>query len=83
MRDNRSASLGHAMGFGGKHRMALSDGSLCQKTGNKKHTLPPYPADYYLLFKLTRVCNDLGEYYYELNDEESSEKVVYSGVDYD
>jgi tetratricopeptide (TPR) repeat protein len=37
---------------------------------------------YYLLFKLTRVCNDLGEYYYELHDEESSEKVVYSGVDY-
>ena len=38
--------------------------------------------DYYLLFKLTRVCNDLGEYYYELHDEESSEKVVFEGVDY-
>ncbi|MCH7771734.1 MAG: hypothetical protein IIA49_12090 [Bacteroidetes bacterium] len=39
-------------------------------------------SDYYLLLKLTRVCNDLGEYYYELHDEESSEKVVYDGVDY-
>ncbi|MCH6575933.1 MAG: hypothetical protein IH795_12175, partial [Bacteroidetes bacterium] len=39
-------------------------------------------SDYHLLFKLTRVCNDLGEYYYELHNEESSEKVVYSGVDY-
>ena len=39
-------------------------------------------SDYYLLFKLTRVCNDLGEYYYELRDEESSEKVVYEGVDF-
>ncbi len=39
-------------------------------------------SDYYLLFKLTRVCNDLGEYHYELHDEESSEKVVYVGVDY-
>ena len=39
-------------------------------------------SDYYLLFKLTRVCNDLGEYYYELRDEESAEKVVYQGVDY-
>ena len=38
--------------------------------------------DYYLLLKLTKVCNDLGEYYYELRDEESSEKVVYDGVDY-
>jgi tetratricopeptide (TPR) repeat protein len=38
--------------------------------------------DYYLLLKLTRVCNDLGEYYYELHDEESSEKVVFEGVDY-
>jgi hypothetical protein len=37
-------------------------------------------SDYYLLFKLTRVCNDLGEYYYELHDEESSEKVVFEGV---
>ena len=36
--------------------------------------------DYYLLLKLTRVCNDLGEYYYELRDEDSSEKVVYQGV---
>jgi len=39
-------------------------------------------SDYYLLLKLTRVCNDLGEYYYELRDEESSEKVVYEGVDF-
>ena len=39
-------------------------------------------SDYYLLLKLTRVCNDLGEYYYELHDEKSSEKVVYDGVDY-
>ena len=39
-------------------------------------------SNYYLLLKLTRVCNDLGEYYYELHDEESSEKVVYDGVDY-
>ncbi len=39
-------------------------------------------SDYYLLFKLTRVCNDLGEYYYELHDEELSEKVVYEGVDF-
>ena len=38
--------------------------------------------DYYLLLKLTRVCNDLGEYYYELLDEKSAEKVVYQGVDY-
>ncbi len=38
--------------------------------------------DYYLLLKLTRVCNDLGEYYYELRDEKSAEKVVYQGVDY-
>ena len=39
-------------------------------------------SDYYLLLKLTRVCNDLGEYYYELHDEELSEKVVYEGVDF-
>ncbi len=39
-------------------------------------------SDYYLLLKLTRVCNDLGEYYYELRDEESSEKIVYEGVDF-
>jgi len=39
-------------------------------------------SDYYLLLKLTRVCNDLGEYYYELRDEELSEKVVYEGVDF-
>jgi tetratricopeptide (TPR) repeat protein len=39
-------------------------------------------SDYYLLLKLTRVCNDLGEYYYELRDEKSAEKVVYQGVDY-
>jgi tetratricopeptide (TPR) repeat protein len=39
-------------------------------------------SDYYLLLKLTRVCNDLGEYFYELRDEESSEKVVYEGVDF-
>lgn len=39
-------------------------------------------SDYYLLYKLTRVCNDLGEYYYELHDEELSEKVVYEGVDF-
>ena len=39
-------------------------------------------SDYYLLFKLTRVCNDLGEYYYELHDEDSSEIVVYEGVDF-
>lgn len=38
--------------------------------------------DYDLLLKLTRVCNDLGEYYYELRDEESSEKVVYKGVNF-
>ena len=38
--------------------------------------------DYYLLLKLTRVCNDLGEYYYKLHDEASSEKVIYDGVDY-
>ncbi len=38
--------------------------------------------DYYLLLKLTRVCNDLGEYYYELRDEKLSEKVVYQGVDF-
>jgi tetratricopeptide (TPR) repeat protein len=37
---------------------------------------------YYLLLKLTRICNDLGEYYYELRDEKSSEKVVYEGVDF-
>ncbi len=37
--------------------------------------------DYYLLLKLTRTCNDLGEYYYELRDEKSAEKVVYQGVD--
>ncbi|MCH7517190.1 MAG: hypothetical protein IIB08_08790, partial [Bacteroidetes bacterium] len=39
-------------------------------------------SDYYLLLKLTRVCNDLGEYYYELHDEDSSEIVVYEGVDF-
>ena len=39
-------------------------------------------SDYYLLLKLTRVCNDLGEYYYELRDEELSEIVVYEGVDF-
>ena len=39
-------------------------------------------SDYYLLLKLTRVCNDLGEYYYELRDEDSSEKVVYQGVNF-
>jgi tetratricopeptide (TPR) repeat protein len=39
-------------------------------------------SDYYLLLKLTRVCNDLGEYYYELRDEDSSEKVVFEGVDF-
>jgi len=39
-------------------------------------------SDYYLLLKLTKVCNDLGEYYYELRDEDLSEKVVYEGVDF-
>ena len=39
-------------------------------------------SDYYLMLKLTRVCNDLGEYYYELRDEDLSEKVVYEGVDF-
>ena len=39
-------------------------------------------SDYFLLFKLTTVCNDLGEYYYELRDEKSAETVVYQGVDY-
>jgi len=39
-------------------------------------------SDYYLLLKITRVCNDLGEYYYELRDEDSSEKVVYQGVNF-
>lgn len=39
-------------------------------------------SDYYLLLKITRVCNDLGEYYYELRDEKSAEKVVYQAVDY-
>ncbi len=39
-------------------------------------------SDYYLLLKLTRVCNDLGEYYYELHNEASSKKVIYDGVDY-
>ena len=39
-------------------------------------------SDYYLLLKLTRVCNDLGEYYYELRDEELSKNVVYEGVDF-
>ena len=38
--------------------------------------------DYNLLLKITRVCNDLGEYYYELRDEKSSEEVVYKAVDY-
>jgi tetratricopeptide (TPR) repeat protein len=37
--------------------------------------------DYYLLLKITRTCNDLGEYYYELRDEKSAKKVVYHGVD--
>lgn len=40
------------------------------------------PDNYYLLLKLTRVYNDLGEYYYELNDDKSSEEVVYEGVKY-
>jgi tetratricopeptide (TPR) repeat protein len=39
-------------------------------------------SDYYLLLKITRVCNDLGEFYYELRDEKSAEMVVYQGVDY-
>jgi tetratricopeptide (TPR) repeat protein len=39
-------------------------------------------SDYYLLLKLTRVCNDLGEYYYELRDEDLSEKVIYEGVNF-
>jgi tetratricopeptide (TPR) repeat protein len=39
-------------------------------------------ANYFILFKLTRTCNDLGEYYYELRDEESSKTVVYKGVRY-
>ncbi len=34
------------------------------------------PKDYNALLKITRVCNDLCEYYYELRDEESSEKNV-------
>jgi tetratricopeptide (TPR) repeat protein len=38
-------------------------------------------SDYYLLLKLIRTCNDLGEYYYELREEKSAEKVVYHGVD--
>ena len=36
--------------------------------------------DYFILLKLTRTCNDLGEYYYELRDEESSETAVYKAV---
>ena len=40
------------------------------------------PQDYSVLLKLTRICNDLGEYYYELRDEKSSEKVVYQAVAY-
>jgi tetratricopeptide (TPR) repeat protein len=38
-------------------------------------------SDYYLLLKLIRTCNDLGEYHYELRDEKSAEMVVYQGVD--
>ena len=34
------------------------------------------PKDYNALLKITRVCNDLCEYYYELRDNESSEKEV-------
>lgn len=34
------------------------------------------PKDYNVLLKITRVCNDLCEYYYELRDKESSEKNV-------
>lgn len=40
------------------------------------------PDDYNLLLKITRVCNDLGEYYYELHDDSSSEKAVYEGVNF-
>ncbi len=40
------------------------------------------PDDYFVLSKITRVCNDLGEYYYELHDEDKSEKVVYEAVEY-
>jgi len=38
--------------------------------------------DYFILMKLTKTCNDLGEYYYELRDEDSSATVVYLGVKY-
>ena len=38
--------------------------------------------NYFILLNLTRTCNDLGEYYYELRDEDSSETVVYKGLSY-
>jgi len=57
--------------------------SLCAQS-DMQNTLNYYEkaysidsSDYYLLFKLTRVCNDLGEYYYELRDEKLSENVSY------
>jgi tetratricopeptide (TPR) repeat protein len=38
--------------------------------------------NYSILLKLAKTCNDLGEYYYELRDEELSEVAVYEGVKY-
>ncbi len=38
--------------------------------------------NYSILLRLTKTCNDLGEYYYELRDEDSSEIAVYTGLSY-
>lgn len=40
------------------------------------------PKNFDVLQRLIRVLNDLGEYYYELKDEERSEIVVYQAVDF-
>ena len=34
------------------------------------------PKNYFAILKLTKICNDLCEYYYELRDEKSSEKEI-------
>ena len=40
------------------------------------------PENYNSLERMTKICNDLAEFYYELKEEDKAEKIVYEGVDH-
>ena len=53
---------------------------LDQAYVNYTKALEIKPKDYLALLKITKICNDLCEYYYELHDEESAEKETREAV---